>query len=330
MNEHRASITIGSEAPAKSCRVKHSMLLHEVAEQVDLDRFRYLLVESSEGRLMGVIETTALLQRIATWNPNERHRWYNMPVEASLAARLDLPDVDGQKGMALNPGRPLTCDGSAVAEGDHLQALFLGDELLIRWSAVKRALEEALVDPITSLPNRSVFDRKLREEWNRAERMRHSICIVLFDIDHFKDVNDVYGHAVGDAVLSEVGTLLRRHLRSYDLLARYGGDEFAAVLLGCRPGEIDIPIQRLMHGFQAAQAGGNTASPNYSLSIGAAVLHDLDAVPMAEELVDKADACLYEAKRAGRGCAFKCEIFDSDSAAQDAVEVALSSCHTMH
>jgi diguanylate cyclase (GGDEF)-like protein len=109
------------------------------------------------------------------------------------------------------------------------------DELLsakISSMVERRALawaEQSECDPVTALPNRAAFDRRLRGEIERARRYRRELSVVLFDIDRFKSVNDRFGHPAGDRILAEVACLLKSSLRRSDAVFRYGGDEFAAV-----------------------------------------------------------------------------------------------------
>jgi len=93
-----------------------------------------------------------------------------------------------------------------------------------------RALsEQAECDPVTELPNRAAFNRRLRDEIERARRYRRELSVVLFDVDRFKSVNDQFGHPAGDHTLARVASILKSSLRQSDAVFRYGGDEFAAV-----------------------------------------------------------------------------------------------------
>src|SRR5262245_35978126 len=89
--------------------------------------------------------------------------------------------------------------------------------------------EQSECDPVTALPNRAAFNRRLRGEIERARRYRRELSVVLFDIDRFKSINDRFGHQQGDRMLAEVASLLKSSLRRSDAVFRYGGDEFAAV-----------------------------------------------------------------------------------------------------
>jgi len=97
-------------------------------------------------------------------------------------------------------------------------------------SLYEQATEESLTDVLTGLPNRRYFDRRLTEECERAKRYRHSFALLMIDLDGFKTVNDTFGHAIGDSVIQQVAAALKRIIRSSDMVARFGGDEFAVIV----------------------------------------------------------------------------------------------------
>jgi diguanylate cyclase (GGDEF)-like protein len=144
--------------------------------------------------------------------------------------------------------------------------------------------------------NRLAYERRLKEEWNRAARTRFSIGVIIIDLDHFKSINDHYGHAAGDRVLRDVAAILEKGLRSYDILARYGGDEFIALCLGCRPRQIEIPIRRMLTNLRAVKFRVAAESLPISVSIGAAVCHDGFSEANPSDMFAVADRCLYRAK----------------------------------
>src|SRR5204863_4432269 len=107
------------------------------------------------------------------------------------------------------------------------------------------------------------FNRRLREEINRSARSRQSLAVLLIDLDYFKQITEQFGHAAGDAVLSLIGDSLRACVRSYDFVARFGGDEFAIICHDCQPENIGLPIMRL----QRALASRLEADSDLSLSV---------------------------------------------------------------
>lgn len=203
----------------------------------------------------------------------------------------------------------VSMDCTPILDSSQLVGVINQEDLLISYRAIEKVLRRATTDPVTGLPMRSVFERRIREEWRRAERTEESLAVILIDVDHFKDVNDRCGHLVGDAVLHMVGSCLKTSLRSYDLVARHGGDEFAAICFGCRPGEIDIPVARLLDAINRLSIPADPGGTHMiSLSIGAAVMHGAFDKCQPLHLIETADRCLYRAKQNGRARAYRTEI----------------------
>ena len=148
-------------------------------------------------------------------------------------------------------------------------------------------------DGLTGLTNRRVFDETLARELRRAERDASQVSLVMLDIDHFKHLNDTYGHQVGDDVLRAIATALDTNSRAFDLPARYGGEEFAIILPGCGADEAAALGERLR---RAATADVGCAPVTASAGVATYPLHALDA----DGLLAAADAALYRAKREGR------------------------------
>jgi two-component system, cell cycle response regulator len=156
----------------------------------------------------------------------------------------------------------------------------------------------AITDGLTGLRSRRYFEETLRHEVDRAARHGDPVGLLLLDIDHFKQVNDTYGHGGGDRVLIEVTHRLRALVRPGDLAARYGGEEFAVLLPGATPGETLEVADRIRRGIGGAPiAVGDGVLRAVTVSVGAA---GVPALRDADELVLAADRALYAAKNAGR------------------------------
>jgi diguanylate cyclase (GGDEF)-like protein len=173
-------------------------------------------------------------------------------------------------------------------------------ELQNQLVAAREALrEQATHDLLTGLWNRAAIFDFLKRELNRAERDGGPVSVVLADLDHFKQVNDTYGHLAGDVVLREAARRMTESLRSHDLIGRYGGEEFLLVLPGCDAARAAGLAERLRRcvGDQAVSMaeGAITAT----VSLGVAATHT-PAAAEAEKLLRAADDALYRAKRAGR------------------------------
>lgn len=152
-------------------------------------------------------------------------------------------------------------------------------------------------DVLTGLANRREFDARLELESQRAVRQESPLSLAMIDLDHFKRINDTFGHATGDDVLRRIGAILRENCRTVDLAARYGGEEFAIAL----PDSSLLAAQHLCERIRLAVAGQDWASLQpglaVSISIGVAMRHESET---AQALVEAADHCLYQAKHAGR------------------------------
>jgi diguanylate cyclase (GGDEF)-like protein len=157
----------------------------------------------------------------------------------------------------------------------------------------------AMIDPVTELPNRRALDERLEEEVERALRFKEPLSLCFVDLDHFKSVNDIYGHATGDAVLKHVGMVLRRASRGVDFVGRFGGEEFVVLVPGVWSEESIQLADRLRLAIAETEFfSTNKKRFRLSASVGIAGLpeHALDGAL----LCIRADEALYTAKRQGR------------------------------
>jgi diguanylate cyclase (GGDEF)-like protein len=175
-------------------------------------------------------------------------------------------------------------------------------------NAINRArlVRSGLTDFLTGFHNRRYLQARLCEELARAQRDRQSVACLMIDVDHFKRINDRYGHLAGDAVLREVAQRINDHMRLSDTGARFGGDEFAIVLPHGALADGERVAMRVLEAVrgQPMEIGGQRAE-TVTLSIGVAAASALakgtrDYTQLAERLIAEADAALYRAKTAGR------------------------------
>ncbi|MCI0342502.1 MAG: GGDEF domain-containing protein [Planctomycetales bacterium] len=169
-------------------------------------------------------------------------------------------------------------------------------------SLVRRLRTVADTDALTGLYNHRVFQERIRQEAARAEREGRPLSLLMADLDHFKDFNDLYGHPAGDDLLRALARRLRSLVRPYDILCRYGGEEFAAILIGMDSVEAERAAERVRAGvadepFRLALVRGFEQAFPVSLSVGVATREPGESVPY---WIARADRRLYEAKRAGR------------------------------
>lgn len=161
------------------------------------------------------------------------------------------------------------------------------------------ALAAALRDPLTNLNNRRALEATLVREIELAKRNRSSLSLINVDIDHFKKINDSYGHLVGDRVICHVAELLRHAVRSCDMVFRYGGEEFVIVLNSTNPNGARLLAERVRKAIAAGTIEHPQGEFKVTASFGVAAF---DADDDSEHLFAKADAALYQAKREGRNC----------------------------
>jgi diguanylate cyclase (GGDEF)-like protein len=157
-------------------------------------------------------------------------------------------------------------------------------------------------DTLTGLYNRWFVIEKLDSELNRSLRHGSPMSILMLDVDHFKRINDTFGHAVGDQVLQAVGKLLRDSCRVYDVPGRYGGEEFCIVLPETKPGNTSVVAERIRSRLESMElpCGDSTIAVTASIGIaGMDVPADSEVLSPAA-LLDRADRALYSAKNRGR------------------------------
>ncbi len=162
---------------------------------------------------------------------------------------------------------------------------------------VEESRQQAMRDPLTGLPNRWAFEARIDEELARWRRFGTPLALVVFDVDDFKQINDVFGHKAGDRALALIGKLLGESLRETDFIARYGGEEFVGLLPGA-DGEAALKVVDMMR-HQVEQAGMHSHNKpvKITLSGGVAVAAPQET---AEQLFERADQAMYQAKRAGK------------------------------
>jgi two-component system cell cycle response regulator len=157
----------------------------------------------------------------------------------------------------------------------------------------------AALDPLTGVYNRRFGLQRLAEEFGRSIRSGDPLGLLMLDLDHFKDVNDTYGHLVGDRVLQTVVRATRTVLRDGDVLLRYGGEEFLVVLPGAGHDDLAQMAERVRHAVAEAEISEAGQRIVVTVSIGGSALPDENATG-PQEMIGVADAALYAAKESGR------------------------------
>jgi diguanylate cyclase (GGDEF)-like protein len=199
---------------------------------------------------------------------------------------LGIVGVRNVPGLAERERRAL---GAAVA----LLAIAIHNVQLLMQSR-----ESSVRDHLTGCFNRSHGIETLANELKRASRSGHAVSVLMFDLDRFKTVNDLYGHLTGDAMLAEVGRHLSRLLRSSDTKCRYGGDEFLVILPDTPLAGAERAASALIVDLGLLQIPADTGVISPTVSVGVAVSEEGDTDALS--LVARADAALYRAKQLGR------------------------------
>lgn len=226
--------------------------------------------------------------------------------EATGETRYWLRDLESTNGTILNGERverAVLQDGDKFEIGDHLIRFEMLDEIDREF---QQQIHRLLVhDDLTGLLTSKSFFSELRREAARAQSENMPFCVLMMDIDHFKEVNDTYGHLAGSDTLEEVGAVIKRSLRAGDVGARFGGEEFAAFMLDADYSQGLIAAERVRtaiekHEFPAVRRGSEDEPRTHhiTISIGVASYPEDGRDPI--QLVEMADSALYRAKRNGR------------------------------
>jgi diguanylate cyclase (GGDEF)-like protein len=239
-----------------------------------------------------------------------------------LKARPDLQDVPVIILTGMND-RERKIKGLGQGASDYITKPFDHEELVARVKIhlkikklqddQKRSnellLELSNTDHLTGLFNRRYMMEALDKEVHRSIRKGGTLSMIMLDIDHFKRVNDTFGHLQGDVVLQKVAQQLQKELRSYDCAARYGGEEFVAILPDSSLKEAVFVADRIRLSVQATKFNGELDKLNLTVSLGVTSF-SRESVTTVDSFIKLADDALYRAKEKGRN---RVEFYDPDS-----------------
>jgi diguanylate cyclase (GGDEF)-like protein len=257
----------------------------DIGRRIPLAQSQYIVGRDSEAGL--VVSRSSVSRQHARLFVDDDGAWW-------------VEDLNSTNGTFVNEAR---IKAQQLADSDQLR---FGDAIykFLSGSNIESAYHEAIhnmaiQDGMTGIHNKRYFTEFLEREISVASRHAHPLTLVMFDVDHFKKVNDTYGHLAGDAVLKDLAGRIRPRVRREDLFARYGGEEFACVLPSTAlPGGIVFAEQLRQIIEQRPCVFDNQAIP-FTISLGVTTLHRETGTD-AQALIKRADENLYAAKRGGR------------------------------
>ena len=235
-------------------------------------------------------DVQASQQAFEALQKNEYIRYEDLPLRAKNGRLVDVEFVSNV--YLVGGEKVIQCNIRDITERKQAQDALLKSQILLR--------EQSVRDYLTGLFNRRYMEETLERELLRASRKHISLGIIMLDVDEFKQFNDTYGHAAGDEILRELGSLLLRQVRGEDVPCRYGGDEFILIMPDAS-GEVTRERAELIckyAGMFHLQFDGQSLVP-VTLSLGVAVFPENGST--STEILRSVDAALYRAKHNGRG-----------------------------
>jgi two-component system, cell cycle response regulator len=225
-------------------------------------------------------------------------------VECNEDGEFRISDMGSRNGTYVN-GKRVT--NATLRPGDRVH---IGPSVVMRFAVVDEA-EEKLArqlyeastrDALTRVYNRRYFNERLMAEVAFSHRHKSRLGVIIFDIDHFKKVNDQWGHMAGDDVLREVSAAVNRLIRTEDVLARYGGEEFVVLTRSITPAHMLVFAERIRSAVEAMIVAVIGGTVKVTISLGVASLAECGAHATGDVLMLMADERLYRAKAQGRNC----------------------------
>jgi len=218
---------------------------------------------------------------------------------SGVCGRRIVQDLGSTNGIFVNgsstPAHQLEC-GDLLKVGEVIFKYLAGDNIESAYH--EEIYRLAIEDGLTQLPNKRYLMQFLGREMARVQRYERPICLMMIDVDHFKSINDTYGHLAGDDVLSDLANLLKPRIRKDECLARYGGEEFTIVMPETQLKGAKLFAEIMRESVENHEFSFDGQTIPVTVSIG--VARNSDAADTPEKLIAAADELLYQAKSAGR------------------------------
>jgi diguanylate cyclase (GGDEF)-like protein len=272
-------------------------VVQAVSPSIDLEVGFHVTAESMVGRVC--VERLPLLLEDARPGTSEACPFGGLPRRIGSVAIVPVMSADDVIGALIVEGAEAGDISQHESRNVGLLAAVARGSLEIAWE-VEEVSKRARTDALTGLANRRHFDEQLRRVAAETDRFGGTCSLILLDLDHFKEVNDRYGHEGGDAALKHVAQVLSEAVRTVDLCARYGGEEIVILLpQTSADGAVDL-AERLRQTIESRPASSGGERIPITASFGVATYPT--PVPYGDWLVFAADKALYESKAAGRNC----------------------------
>ena len=214
---------------------------------------------------------------------------------------VDLGSTNGTYVNGQKIGEQVLRDGDKVQIGSTTVLKFSYQDALEE-SFQRKIFDSAVKDGLTGIYNKKYFMDRIETDFAYAKRHRSPLTLLLFDIDHFKKINDTYGHPAGDYVLRELSALVKKTVRNEDVFARFGGEEFAILMRDVDDAKALVLAERLRRLIEGTtfEFDGTRIPVSVSIGIGTMTANTNPPVQDSADLVNRADQYLYKAKRGGR------------------------------
>jgi diguanylate cyclase (GGDEF)-like protein len=282
---------LAEKEPFQVVSVYPNATLKETAKLLIEHRIGALVVVDEKNHMMGIVSERDLVHVLANYNAAALEQSVSEVMTCSVITCVPSDEIS----YVLRLMNSNSIRHMPVLDKEKLINMVSIRELTTAYELLQI---EANTDPLTELSNRRPFLKTLETEFARAKRYKHPLAVAMIDIDHFKQVNDTFGHDTGDRVLRAISAMLINEFRTIDLVGRLGGEEFAVVLPETDLVSAKIACNRLLTAIEAAIIPVNGKQISITVSIGLAKVSSetLDG----PSILKRADELLYVAKANGR------------------------------